>query len=242
MLKYLFILMLPLSSIWAQIQPTNQSSFDQSLDLSTFYKINESQQLFFNLHAINQNKRSNRKIIEFNYRFSWHLNWRAGLIVKRAYGLRHNNDWTKNSGQWAWNDSTTRGENLIGLMLQYKHVAWGRGKGVLKNRISVVHNFFNAQNTLLYKFGILNFQWRNWTTVHQFELGFPLNYNRHLINELWHYSAFMFNFTSWLKLGPKLSVGKIFWDESKAFHIIKNSQYTQNLLIYRIGLGVLITL
>lgn len=242
MFKSLFFFLFFVSYIHAQVVPDNRSSFDQQFDVTSFYKLDRSQQFFFNAQAIKQQQQSNKREFEFNYRYSLNRYWRIAAIIKRAYGLRHNNDWTKDSGVWSWTNTNSRGETLAGLMIQHKHSAWGRGKGIFKNRLTLHHNYFNGQNTLFYKVGILNFQWKDWTTIHQFEVGIPLNYNRDLINELWHYSAFMYHFRSWLKFGPKLSLGKMTWNESQSFKVIRGNHYTQSLLIYRLGLGVLITL
>ncbi len=242
MLKFLLFFFLAISSSWSQVVPEDKTSFDQELDLAAMYKIRQQQFLYVRAALLPQSKQFDRKELEVSYRYSWHRNWRIGLIYRYVYGLRHNEDWSKETGEWAWRDTSSRGENLTGIMLQHKQIAWGKGKGILKNRVTIAHNWFNDQDTLFYKVGVLNFQFRNWTTIHQFELGVPLNYNRSPISEAWHYSAFMYHFNSWLKFGPKLTIGKMFWNESIDFNSRDGNEFTQDILIYRLGLGVLLTL
>ncbi len=242
MLKLILFYFLFLISAHSQVIPENEISSDYDFDISSFYKINDTHQAYFNTNFIFQDKQSNRKDIQFHYRYRWHRNWLAGVIIKRSYGLRHNEDWTNSTGTWKWTDTSSRGENLSGFLVQHKQVLWGKGKGILKNRLSLIRNWFNDQDTVFFKTGVLNFGWRNWTTIHQFEFGIPLNYNRSFFNEIWHYSAFMYRYNDFIKFGPKLTLGKMFWNESIDFNSRKGNEFTQDLLIYRLGFGVIFSL
>ncbi len=241
MLKLLFILLL-IPNTWSQVVPEDKTSLDQEYDISGLYKLNKNQQLYFRAALIPQQEQFDRKEAELSYRYSLHRNWRIGLGVRRSYGLRHNEDWTKDSGVWGWTDTSSRSENLTTLMIQHKQIAWGKGKGILKNRVTLLHNWFNDQDTLQYKVGILNFHINHWTTIHQLELAIPLNYNRSPISEIWHYSAFMYQFSTKVKFGPKITIGKMFWNESIDFNSREGNEFTQGTLIYRFGLGILFTL
>ncbi len=241
MSRALLLLLLCIQSGFAQEIPPNGTSFDQEFDVSIFYKIQKHHQFLLKTAYIPQSKQSDRKEMHLSYRYSIHRNWKIGLSLKRVYGMRHNEDWNKETGTWEWRDTSARGESFVGIFLQHKQIAWGKGRGILKNRLELLRNTFNDQDTLLYKLGIINFEFKKWITIHQFEFFIPLNYNDDPISEIWHYSSFMYQYSTFLKFGPKLSLGKMFWNESIDYSSRKGNKFSHDLLIYRLGLGALFT-
>jgi len=239
----LTILFLAISfDLFAQKIPNNGSSFDQELDLSSFYTISNFQKLYFKFNYLNQELLSNQTHYEVNYRYNLSNHWQTAFIFRRSYGLRHNEDWNNSSGSWMWKDTSSRGENFTGVMLQYKNILWGRGQFILKNRATLIRNWFNDQDSLIYKLGILNFSWPDWTSIHQFELTIPLNYMRSFYSEIWHYSAFMYRFNHRIQMGPKFTIGRMLWNESLQFKSMNNNTFNQHHYVYRLGLGLIIDL
>ncbi|MBC99716.1 MAG: hypothetical protein CME63_18370 [Halobacteriovoraceae bacterium] len=239
---FFFLVLINSYLCYGQVKPQDKNSFDQEFNFSSFYKLSDGHQLYFNYTYLSQAEQFQQRLATLSYRYTLHRNWRVGILFKRAYGLRHNEDWNKDSGPWAWKDTSDRSEHLTSAFLQHKQIAWGKGRGILKNRLSLQRNWFNDQDTLFYKAGILNFEFQNWTTLHQFELAIPLNYNRSFISELWHYSAFLYQYNTILQFGPSFTIGKMFWNESIDFNSRNGNEFEQSILIYRLGLSIILAL
>ena len=223
-----------LLSVAAQNIPSNEKSFDKEVSLFATKKI-ENHFISFKAAHIFQDKQSDRNILELGYRYGLE-NWRMGVSLAREKGHRHNEDWMMSSGRWGWLDTSSRSETLARSFIQHKFFLWN--KGILKNRMTLQHNFFNDQDTLLLTSGILWFGKGNHTFLHQFEVFLPLNFNRSLISEIWHYSGFMWKASQNISLGPRLSLGYMKWNESLAFKGRTGESFNQELFIVRLGLGV----
>ena len=136
---------------------------------------------------------------------------------------------------WQWKDSSEREEYLSSIFIQHKKSLWGKGRGVLKNRLTIRRNFYNDQDTLIYRPGILNFGIKNWLLIHEFEIHIPLNYNEALINEYWHYSSFMYQVNPSLLIGLKITLGQMIWEDSVSFRGITNDSFENKMTIFRFG-------
>lgn len=228
----LFLTILP--SVSAQRVPEDKTSFDQELSLFATKKI-ENHFFTFKGILLKQDEQNDRNSLELGYRYGVG-NWRYGGSLSSERGLRHNEDWVNTTGRWAWRDTSSRSETLVRAFAQNKFFLWK--KGILKNRVTLQHNFFNDQDTLILTSGVLWFGSGTQTFLHQFEVFLPLNFNRSLVSEVWHYSGFMWKLTKRLSLGPRLTLGYMRWNEPLFFRHRTDESYTHDLFIVRLGLGL----
>ncbi len=213
--------------------PKDETSFDQEF---SFFGTKKIENHFMTLKVAHyfQDKQNDRNIIELGYRYGFD-NWRFGGSISTERGLRHNEDWVLESGRWQWRDTSSRSEEIVRGFVQNKFFLWK--KGILKNRVTLQHNFFNDQDTLILTSGIIWFGRGSHTFLHQFEVFVPLNFNRSFVSEIWHYTGYMYKLTKSFSLGPRLTLGHMRWNESLNFKHRTGDSFNNDLFIMRLGLG-----
>ncbi len=236
MIKIFFLFILCGSLIANDKIPQDGTSFDQSIDLF-FNKRLRAHAFNFSTQFLKQDKQNNRREFHLGYRYQINNHWKVGGSYGVGYGLRHNEDWINPGNGWQWLDTSDRKEELLRVFAQHKTNIFGKGKFILKNRLTIQKNAFNTQDLLIYRIGVFNLSIPQWTFLHQFDFFIPLNFNRSKLSELWHYSSFMYRYNAHVMFGPTFSAALMKWNESIAMKGRTGLEFTHELTIFRLGMG-----
>ncbi len=206
-------------------------AFNEMQDLSALAEIREAGQ------ADNQQYQS---ILLGTY---YHLNdhWRAGVFYQRQYGVRHDEDWQKDTVTgWGWINTSQRGEDLAVIDLSPKlHLGFLPGETwtlEFKNRYE--YNFFDQDQNLHLR-QTLTYFWlkQDQPFLHFFlqcEQVFPLNYGVMPINEQWTYLGMVYQRSESVQLGFFAATQWQSWANTSQF-----SAQTGNSYVVSAGSNVL---
>ncbi len=152
------------------------------------------------------------------YQLSDHV--RAGVFYRRAYGLRHDEDWHSVAGVWSWRDSNSRGEDLLIFDLSGKALLHGTPL-TAELKLRYLFNEFNDNRTLLVRPGI-SYHWIEGAQLRanvflNFEVDFPLNYGTETATERWIYFGGLYHFTKSFDLGPFAAVAWKTWGRPQGY-------------------------
>jgi hypothetical protein len=128
---------------------------------------------------------------------------KVGAFYRRAFGLRHDDDWISTSGNWHWSDSTNRAEDFVILDATPRTLVTDELVAEIKTRD--LYNVFNKENTLLLRPGLTYFLLKDgqpfWNFFAQFEMDFPLNYGQTKTSEEWIYLGALRSLTKNIDIG-----------------------------------------
>lgn len=149
-----------------------------------------------------------------------HKNFKLGGFVELASGLRHENDWQLDDGQWKWIDSSKRVEAIATMDATYRYrlpSVFNRIVFELKNRFS--YNSYNSQQSLRVRPG-LNYFWIKdghafINILLQHEIYHPLNYGKTSPYERWNYLSILYHVDQNHRVGPFYSESWKIWHESE---------------------------
>jgi hypothetical protein len=245
MINKLIILPLIFTTLsYASHEPSPLSEGPNPRGIFNFFysqkKINYLAEFEFREEEDNRNYKAFR--IGGKYRF--HRNFKAGLYAKRAYGLRHDDDWVKPNNDWIWNDSESRGENLIILELTSRallnFIPGGTWLGEF--RIQNETNFFNDQNSFKLRSGITYIWTRNAKTFislyTQYEVYLPTNFSNESIYEKWLYLGGLYHFNKNWKFGLFYSKKSVTWTTSQTSKDLGNEDYSIEDKVNYLGIKV----
>lgn len=165
----------------------------------------------------------------------YHLNnnLKAGVFYRHAYGLRHDDDWARDSaGNWRWLDTNDRGEGLVQLDLTVKSlVEFMPGEDwVAELKTRWVYNAFNGEQYFLLRPGLTYFLLSEGNLVANFymqvELDLPTNYGNRAIMEKWIYLGSLYHFSERFDLGPFVTFGWQSWSRPDDYARRGGADYT----------------
>jgi len=235
MIKKLALLLFSVSTYAGPI-PQSTNSINKEITGHLFKKINKEHSTVLAINLSSNETLNDQKRFELGYRYKASLNLTYGFHLARRYGLRHNEDWNLNNGPWSWEDTSSRGETFLMPFIQYRKLLNDLGNQVLKLRASYLHNTFNKQEELVLKLGLLSFIHPKVSLLNQLEVNVPTNYNRSAISEAWLYSGALYNFNKHWSLGPQLTYGVQYWNESLFFKERVGQEYKNSNKVFRVGL------
>lgn len=173
------------------------------------------------------------------YRVLHHL--KLGAFYGRAYGLRHDEDWTNANGSWAWTNTNSRGEDLlIGDITPVTELDFLPGKnwvGEFKTRY--IYDAYNGQQSLILRPGLryfildddrpfLNF-------FFQFEALLPLNYGVQSIYEKWAYVGTLYHLNDHVDLGGFAAAKWETWGSTSSYIAKGGAPYAITTQTWQIG-------
>jgi len=151
--------------------------------------------------------------------FSRHMKW--GLFYQRSYGLRHDQDWIKDS-TWHWKDRTTQGQDIWITDLSYKDFI--NEKSTYELRLTYEKNSTVGRSFLKPRIGASYFFSKSHLTLIE-ELSIPLESRENTIQEYWTYLTYSFHYNTHVSFGPLLSYRIVNWETSEDFKNRLNASY-----------------
>lgn len=165
---------------------------------------------------------------------------KVGAFYGRAYGLRHDEDWVSNAGGWAWNNTNSRGENLIigdvtpATELEFLGENW---VGEFKTRY--IYDTFNGQQSLVLRPGLRYFLMRGdepfMNFFFQFEALLPLNYGVQSIYEKWAYVGALYHVNDHVDVGGFTAAKWETWGSTASFINSGGPAYAITTQTWQIG-------
>lgn len=149
--------------------------------------------------------------------------FKLGLHVKRATGIRHDEDWIKPEVVWKWRSVKSRAEVIILPEVDYKCWVGSRPISVdLRGRY--VYNTFNDHNSLQVRGGF-TYYFEKMSLLAQYEANFPLNYSEHTIDEFWLYLTSIIPLNTHFSIGHSIGFGELRWSAPEQFPNEYKSRY-----------------
>jgi hypothetical protein len=198
------------------------SGIEPGLFLRAFKDISNAT-LMAEAGGINETNERNYREVTLGAYHDINANWSAGAFYRRAYGLRHDNDWQSNNGTWEWVDTNSRGEDFLILdttgRLIVQSLPVENTMVELKTRL--LHDMFNGEETLMLRPGVTFFCLRDeqpfMNFFLQYELDLPLNYGRNLTSERWLYFGALYRVAQGLDIGGFVADKWQAWGNASAY-------------------------
>lgn len=169
-------------------------------------------------------------------------NLKVGAFYGRAYALRHDEDWASVNGTWAWNNTNSRGEDLIiGDVTPLTALEFLPGKNwVGEFKIRYIYDAFNGQQSLILRPGIRYF-WLDGDEpflnfFFQFEALLPLNYGVQSIYEKWTYIGALYHLNDHVDLGGFTAAKWETWGSTQSYITKGGAPYAITTQTWQIGL------
>lgn len=149
-----------------------------------------------------------------------HRNLKLGVFYRVQAGARHDDDWVKDgAGQWFWQSTLNRPENVVVLDATPRASLGGGFVGSLKTRYE--HNFFNGQSAVKLEpevaWFLLDGLSPKATVFLRHGVYIPLNFGTGSFYERWWYLAGLWHASGTVSLGPSIALRDAVWTESAAF-------------------------
>jgi hypothetical protein len=167
---------------------------------------------------------------------------RVGFFYRRAYGIRHDEDWVSVSGRWGWRDSNTRGEDFLILdMTPRVSLDFMGGENfVAELKTRFINNTYNHDQTLFVRPGLTYFWLKDdqafMNFFLQYEMQFALNYGIQSVNERWLYLGALYKACSNFDLGIYNALKWETWGSYADYLNRGGSAYNTTTMTYVIGL------
>jgi hypothetical protein len=222
-LKSLLVLIFLSFNTWAAPTPPGEvpGGTQTGLSLRAFGE-HEAISYFLEGAAIRQTAGREFKSISLGSYFHA-LPWlKVGALAGREFGLRHDEDWFSTNGQWAWNDSNSRGETVVSLDVTGQlPMTFNTELFLAELKLRYEYNSFNDNRTLLVRPGLSYFYFRGdelFATVFlRLEGDFPLNYGTQVLSEKWIYLGALYHLNDQIDLGPIVTEGWQTWGRPAAY-------------------------
>ena len=226
-------------AVFAGSIPTRQHEKVQALvEARTFYIRNKTQYLAevkFSEWEESQAFQSAR----LGLRRSLSRNFKMGLFYQRSYGLRHDNDWIKESA-WHWLDRKTQGQDSFLTDFTYKNLI--NDRMTYEVRLTYEKNFTVGRGFIKPRIGISYFLTKSHFTLME-ELSIPMETRSSAIQEYWTYFTYSYHYSNNVSFGPLLANRIVNWESSEDFKNRLNTtyQFKENIwyagaqLVYHFG-------
>jgi len=148
-------------------------------------------------------------------------NLKVGAFYRLQYGDRHDDDWAQTpNGKWAWQNTVDRPESVAVLDVTPRfQLPFLPGRNwVLGLKTRYEYNAFDREETLKLE-PELDYFWMNGlepraTFILRYQTYLPLNWGQTAVYERWLYLAGLWHATSWLSIGPEVSLRDEIWTTS----------------------------
>ncbi len=172
-------------------------------------------------------------------------NLKAGVFYKLQMGQRHDDDWVKDAeGNWIWEDSRTRLENIAGVDLTPRMLlpflpgrSW-----VLSSKVRYSYNFFNQNQKILLRPELSYFLMKDrkprWHFSTAYGIYFPLNFSDRIIYEHGPYLTVSRYIGTDLILSLFGEYKIRYWTSSEEY-IAAGGTYDVNEQKYKLGLSLI---
>jgi len=185
----------------------------------------------------------NYKALRLGGKYRLHRNLKLGAYFKRAYGLRHDDDWVK-PDKWKWLDSESRGENLFSIEASARTLlnSLPGGSWVGEFRLQNEMNLHNDQNVFKLRPGLTYIWTKNGKAFinfyAQYEVYMPTNFSDESIYEKWAYLGSLYHFTKSLKFGVFYSQKSVTWTTSQTSTDLGNGKYSVTDKVQYLGIQI----
>lgn len=152
--------------------------------------------------------------------FSRHLKF--GLFYQRSYGLRHDQDWIKDSS-WHWRDRKTQGQDSWIGDLTYKNFI--NDKSTYELRLTYEKNTTVGRSFLKPRIGASYFFSKGHFTLIE-ELSLPMETRASSIQEYWTYLTYSYHYNSNASFGPLIAYRTVNWETSQDFEQVHQTTYS----------------
>lgn len=148
------------------------------------------------------------------------LPWlKSGLFFRRAYGLRHDADWSKEAGYWEWDDTNSRAEDFAVADISPR---WQLDENWLfEFKTRYLYNSFNGEQSVMLRPALTYFWLREQQPFlnffFQLEEDVPLNYGHRKIDEQWVYAGSLYHLTRCVDLGSFVAWSWQTWQSSASY-------------------------
>ncbi len=167
---------------------------------------------------------------------------KVGVFYRRAYGIRHDEDWVSVSGQWGWRETDSRGEDFLILDATPRVPLGFLGSenlvGELKTRF--INNIYNHHQILFVRPGITYFWLKDdqafMNFFLQYEMQFALNYGPQSITERWLYLGALYKASENFDVGIYNALKWETWGNHTAYTNKGGVAYNTTTQTYVIGL------
>lgn len=158
-------------------------------------------------------------------------NFKLGAFWARASGLRHDNDWVRENGQWGWVDTSSRYETFwvfdITPQGEISFLPGSNWTAELKTRYAI--NRYNQQKTLRVRPGLSYFWQHNGRPfmrfIAQYEAYIPLNYGVSKLYESWIYQGVFWQLNDSFELGATVSEKSLTWASTSDYTTLTGNTY-----------------
>lgn len=206
------ILLVPLKA--AERKPIDENAVNQRLEAKFFFK-KDKHQLVLKTNIENNEVLDQNKSISLDYRKKLTKGLKVILGHGVFFGLRHNEDWIVENGNWFWRDTGGRKESITHWGLQFKRPL----STETAYQIKALHtyNSFNEQQDVALHNSLMWFSTPKSVSLVELRLNFPANYARQTMNYYSLYTGWLYFITNGLSLGPSLSYGFQKWTEPLSY-------------------------
>lgn len=187
---------------------------DYQLDLRVFKEFTKVD-LLGEFEVIDTAYHDNYEHFQLGGRYLLSDAFKLGLHVRRATGIRHDEDWIKPGPVWKWRSVKSRAEVIVLPEVDYKRWLGSRPISIdLRGRY--VYNTFNDHNSLQARVG-LTYYFEKMSLLAQYEANFPLNYSENTIDEFWFYLTSIIPLSTHFSIGHSIGFGELRWSAPEAF-------------------------
>lgn len=227
MIKKTILLLSITSSIFAGNVPTeSDSGLNSKIVLRYFHKFSPKINSLIEYDWTKEELERKEKSIKLGFKYRIHHNIKLGLFYKRAYGLRHDDDWVWSNASWKWNETNSRGENFLIAEGGYKKLV---NNFILETRFTYEHNFFNDQDAIKLRPGftylLLDGGAAYLNLFLNYEAYIPLNFSEKSIYQHGIYTGLLYHYSDIIKPGVFYNFKKSYWTSSKDFKARSSGSY-----------------
>lgn len=235
-----------------QTQAQSISPVSEALSVSPylvargFYKYKMDINLLTEIENRSEGLDLDYKHLRYGLKYRVHENIKIGVYLKHAVGLRHDNDWVKNTGtgKWGWTDSSSRVENLLMTEVTSRLLL---DNYLLKNfmaefRVQYNYNFNFNLHMLKIRPSLTYFLTKNGKAFMNLyinnEFYMALNFHESSIYQQWLYLGAQYHYSKKLKLGGFLARMVGTWTSSDDFIDRTGESYSKNISGTYLGFNI----
>jgi len=237
--KFLFIFLLSSNIFAGGVPAENETGLNSKVILRHFHKFSPKINSLLEYNWSKEELLRKEQSIKLGFKYRIHNNVKLGLFYKKAYGLRHDDDWVWQNAKWKWNETNSRGENFLIAEAGYKRLV---DKFILETRLTYEHNFFNDHDAIKIRPGftylVLDQGAAFINLFLNYEAYLPLNFSEKSIYEHWIYTGLLYHYSDVIKPGVFYNYKKGYWTSSKDFKARNSSSYEVSSNSHYLGVSL----
>ncbi len=227
-MRYLLLLFLVPTAAFAVPQvPSVPGGFEPGLTVRAFKDI-QPFTLMAEVGALRETDDRNYDDVTLGSYIQLTDHWSTGLFYRRAYGLRHDDDWITTNGVWSWQDTNSRGEDFLIADVSDKYEVFDNT--VFEIKLRYLNNLFNQNQILLVRPGLTYFWLKDEQPFMNFfaqvEFDFPLNYDDEELDERWIYLGALYRVSEKIDVGGFYALHWQAWHSSSDYLFKNGAPYT----------------